>query len=130
MPWAAMVSERRDGKVEILAFLEQCRESGDNAYAAFKAVLTRLQNEDTRREARAFLGSLEEYVEVQLQGVDCLLTYHFRIHQLTLTDYEGPSSHLCLLLLVNSLLYVKLCLLARCLGTFPLWMPVSNVSFV
>ena len=74
---------------EVAEFLEQCKVSGDNAYNAIKGVLERLHNPETRVSARQLLAAVEKYVEKQGPGLNSMSTYHFRIHQLSLTDYEG-----------------------------------------
>lgn len=76
-------------EAEVKDFLEQCKVSGDNAYNMIKGVLERLHNEDTRADARRLLAAVHKYVEKEESGVESMATYHFRLHQLSLTDYEG-----------------------------------------
>lgn len=76
-------------EAEVKEFLAECKVSGDNAYNAIKGVLERLQNEDTRVDARKLLAAVEKYVQKDEPGVDTLAVYHFRLHQLSLSDYEG-----------------------------------------
>lgn len=75
--------------VEVSEFLEQCKVSGYNAYNAIKGVLERLHNPETRADARKILAAVEKYVEKQVPEVNSMATYHFRLHRLSLTDYEG-----------------------------------------
>ncbi|KAJ7559331.1 hypothetical protein O6H91_04G079600 [Diphasiastrum complanatum] len=85
---AAAAMERSNGEVK--QFLEECRESGDKAYGAFKLVLERLcGNADSRTQARLLLSSVENYVNQQHSNLDCLATFHFKIHQISLTNFEG-----------------------------------------
>ena len=74
---------------EVKDFLEQCKVSGDNAYNVIKGVLERLDNESTRAEARRLLAAVQKYVAKEEPAVESMATYHFRLHQLSLTDYEG-----------------------------------------
>lgn len=76
-------------EAEVNYFLEQCKVSGDNAYNVIKGVLERLHNEDTRADARKLLAAVQKYVEKEEPGVESMAVYHFRLHQLSLTDYEG-----------------------------------------
>ena len=76
-------------EAEVKDFLEQCKVSGDNAYNVMKGVLERLHNKDTRADARKLLAAVHKYVEKEEPGVESMATYHFRLHQLSLTDYEG-----------------------------------------
>lgn len=75
-------------ELNVQSFLEECKESGDKAYNALKGVLELLQNPSTRTEARVFLSSLQKSVS-QSNASDSLAVYHFHIHQLSLTGYEG-----------------------------------------
>lgn len=76
-------------KLNVENFLDQCKESGDKAYNALKGVLELLQNPSTRTEARVFLSSLQKFVDSQSNVSDSLSVFHFRIHHLSLTGYEG-----------------------------------------
>lgn len=76
-------------EVEVTEFLKECGQSSDRAYGAFKSVLERLQNASTRAQARRFLNSVQTFVDNLPNGSDSLSSFHFRIHQLSLTDYEG-----------------------------------------
>jgi hypothetical protein len=85
--------------VSVTEFLEQCKVSGDSAYNAVKVVLERLHNPETRVSARVLLAAVEKHVAQEEEkekerescgvAVDSMTKYHFRIHQLSLTDYEG-----------------------------------------
>jgi hypothetical protein len=96
--------------MSVTEFLEQCKVSGDSAYNAVKVVLERLRNPETRVSARVLLAAVEKHVaqeeekekekERESSGVaaDSMTKYHFRIHQLSLTDYEGiPVDLLCVI---------------------------------
>jgi hypothetical protein len=98
--------------MSVTEFLEQCKVSGDSAYNAVKVVLERLRNPETRVSARVLLAAVEKHVaqeeekgkekekERESRGgaVDSMTKYHFRIHQLSLTDYEGiPVDLLCVI---------------------------------
>lgn len=76
-------------EAEVKEFLAQCKVSGDNAYNVMKGVLDRLHNEDTRADARKLLAAVEKYVQKEETDVDTMAVYHFRLHQLSLSDYEG-----------------------------------------
>lgn len=78
-------------------FLAACKESGDRAYGLLKAVLQRLENVETRVEARIFLDRLEARVNAELPNSDSLNEFHFRIHELSLTDFEGATRTITLL---------------------------------
>ncbi|GLT44520.1 hypothetical protein SLA2020_184090 [Shorea laevis] len=67
-------------------FLKQCQQSGDSAYAAFRSVLERLENPNTRVQARLFLSDLHRRVG---SSQDCLHRYHFQIQDIHLDQYEG-----------------------------------------
>ncbi|KAI5072948.1 hypothetical protein GOP47_0013054 [Adiantum capillus-veneris] len=75
-------------KLNVEIFLEECRESGDKAYNALKGVLELLQNPSTRVEARIFLSTLQKITNHSSPS-ESLAVYHFRIHHLSLTGYEG-----------------------------------------
>jgi len=76
-------------EAEVKDFLAQCKVSGDNAYNEIKGVLERLNNEDTRADARKLLAAVGKYVQKEESDVDTMAVYHFRLHQLSLSDYEG-----------------------------------------
>ncbi len=96
--------------MSVTEFLEQCKVSGDSAYNAVKVVLERLRNPETRVSARVLLAAVEKHVAQEEEkekekerescgvAVDSMTKYHFRIHQLSLTDYEGiPVDLLCVI---------------------------------
>ncbi|XP_029122443.1 methionine S-methyltransferase [Elaeis guineensis] len=70
-------------------FLKECERSGDAAYAAFKALLERLESPATRSDARIFLATLSRRFDSKDAAERCFHTYHFRIHDLLLADFEG-----------------------------------------
>lgn len=79
------------GDQDVRAFLAECKESGDKAYGAMKGVLERLMDVDTRLGARVFLERVETHVNAELPNADSLAEFHFRIHELSLTDFEGAT---------------------------------------
>ena len=72
-------------------FLKECARSGDAAYAAFKSLLERLDHPDTRYATRVFLAELQSRFGTEEAGDECFRTYHFRIRDVFLTDYEGSD---------------------------------------
>lgn len=77
------------GIADMEGFLEECERSGDAAYAAFKSLLERLDDPATRSDARVFLAELQSRFGTKESGDHCFRVYHFRIHDVFLTDYEG-----------------------------------------
>ncbi|CAM6128403.1 unnamed protein product [Calypogeia fissa] len=69
-------------------FWRNARSRG-TAYGAMKGLLQRLMSSETRVEARVFLNRVENYVNAELLNADTLAEFHFRIHELTLTDFQG-----------------------------------------
>jgi methionine S-methyltransferase len=77
------------GDRDVQAFLAECKESGDKAYGAFKGLLQRLLDVETRLEARVFFERIETHVNAELPIADTLAEFHFRIHELSLTEFQG-----------------------------------------
>uniref|UniRef100_A0A7N0SWT9 methionine S-methyltransferase n=1 Tax=Kalanchoe fedtschenkoi TaxID=63787 RepID=A0A7N0SWT9_KALFE len=73
--------------VEMEEFLSQCERSGDDAYAAIRSLLDRLDNPSSRSQARVFLSHLQK--RLSSNPDDSLHRYHFRIHDIYLQQYEG-----------------------------------------
>ncbi|XP_076937153.1 methionine S-methyltransferase [Bidens hawaiensis] len=71
-------------------FLKQCSVSGDSAYSALRSLLQRLENPDTRTEARVFLAHLHK--RLQSDG-HCLDTYHFQIQDIYLHRNQDSGYH-------------------------------------
>ncbi|KAL3597948.1 hypothetical protein D5086_009585 [Populus alba] len=67
-------------------FLKECQKSGDAAYGAFRSVLERLEDPNSRTAARIFLSDLYKRVGDSDQ---CLEQYHFRIQDIFLDQYQG-----------------------------------------
>ncbi|XP_011013792.1 PREDICTED: methionine S-methyltransferase [Populus euphratica] len=67
-------------------FLNECQKSGDAAYGAFRSVLERLEDPNSRTAARIFLSDLYKRVGDSDQ---CLEQYHFRIQDIFLDQYQG-----------------------------------------
>lgn len=78
---------------QVEAFLENCKESGNAAYAQFKEVLGKLEEPTTRSDARRFLAAVEKKMNEECQGDDALEKYHFRIHQLVLGDGDENANN-------------------------------------
>ncbi|XP_051185895.1 methionine S-methyltransferase isoform X2 [Lolium perenne] len=76
---AAPVSQDSKG---VDAFLASCAESGDAAYRAAKTILERLQDPDSRAEARRLLGAVRLRFADPAAGQECISTFHFRIHDI------------------------------------------------
>lgn len=72
-------------------FLEQCKQSGDAAYAALRSLLDGLDNPQTRSQARIFLSHLQKRFPTKDSCDQCFQTYHFRIEDILLDQYEGLS---------------------------------------
>ncbi|KAL6964507.1 mitochondrial metal transporter [Sarracenia purpurea var. burkii] len=70
-------------------FLNQCEQSGDSAYSAFRSLLERLDDPNTRAEARIFLSDLQKRFDTKESSEQCLQTFHFLIQDLYLEQYEG-----------------------------------------
>ncbi|XP_068652667.1 methionine S-methyltransferase [Aristolochia californica] len=78
-----------DFSVDMDEFLKQCEQSGDSAYNAFKAILEKLEDPNTRVPARVFLAKLQKRFESPEWHHRCFDAYHFRIHDILLTDFDG-----------------------------------------
>lgn len=70
-------------------FLDQCRQSGDSAYTAFRSLLEKLEDLTTRAPARVFLSDLQKRFASGEASEQCLSTFHFRIQDIFLDQYEG-----------------------------------------
>ncbi|XP_047339346.1 methionine S-methyltransferase isoform X1 [Impatiens glandulifera] len=70
-------------------FLNQCKQSGDTAYAALRSLLERLENPDTRTEARIFLSHLQKRFPTKEESDQCIETFHFQIQDIYLEQAEG-----------------------------------------
>ncbi|KAE8007865.1 hypothetical protein FH972_004427 [Carpinus fangiana] len=71
-------------------FLKDCEQSGDAAYGAFRLVLERLEDPTSRVEARIFLSDLQKRFSGDSASADhCFHTYHFRIDDIFLDQYQG-----------------------------------------
>lgn len=70
-------------------FLVQCKKSGDAAYASLRSLLDRLDNPETRSQARIFLSHLQKRFPTKDSCDQCFETYHFRIEDVSLGQYEG-----------------------------------------
>jgi methionine S-methyltransferase len=89
---AAPVSQDSKG---VDAFLASCAESGDAAYRAAKTILERLQDPDSRAEARRLLGAVRLRFADPAAEQECISTFHFRIHDVIFNpNLQGPISYL------------------------------------
>lgn len=70
-------------------FLKQCEVSGDAAYAALRSLLERLDDPTTRVAARIFLSDLQKRFPSKEASEKCFQSYHFRIEDIFLDQYEG-----------------------------------------
>ncbi|KAF5202915.1 Methionine s-methyltransferase [Thalictrum thalictroides] len=69
-------------------FLNQCQQSGDSAYAALKSLLENLEHPNTRSQARVFFTNLQKRFHTKHLQDQCFQSYHFRIHDILLADYQ------------------------------------------
>lgn len=79
-------------KASMEEFLKQCELSGDAAYSALRSLLERLENPNTRIDARIFLSELHKRFASKEASEECLRTYHFQIQDIFLEQYEGTIS--------------------------------------
>ncbi|XP_022977804.1 methionine S-methyltransferase-like isoform X2 [Cucurbita maxima] len=70
-------------------FLRRCQQSGDAAYAALRSVLDRLDDPATRVRARVFLDDIKRRFPTKDDCDRCFSSYHFRIDDIFLDQYEG-----------------------------------------
>ncbi|KAF6139621.1 hypothetical protein GIB67_033625 [Kingdonia uniflora] len=70
------------------AFLNECKQSGDLAYSAFKSVLEKLEDPSTRVDARIFLSNLQKRFQTKQSLDQCFDHFHFRIHDVLLSDQK------------------------------------------
>ncbi|CAH8305968.1 unnamed protein product [Eruca vesicaria subsp. sativa] len=89
--------------VSVDDFLKRCQESGDAAYGALRSVLERLEDPETRSEARIFLADLYKRVG---SSETCLQTYHFHIQDIVLDQYQGFQSRKKLTMMVIPSIFV------------------------
>ncbi|GMH24448.1 hypothetical protein Nepgr_026291 [Nepenthes gracilis] len=70
-------------------FLKQCKQSGDGAYSALRSVLEKLEDPNTRADARILLANVQKRFDSQQASDHCLSTYHFQIRDIYLEQFEG-----------------------------------------
>lgn len=73
------------------SFLALCQQSGDAAYAALRSLLDRLEDPATRVRARVFLADVQRRFPTKDDCDRCFSSYHFRIEDIFLDQYEGYS---------------------------------------
>ncbi|WOG82543.1 hypothetical protein DCAR_0101708 [Daucus carota subsp. sativus] len=69
-------------------FLEQCKQSGDSAYTALRSLLERLEDPNTRTEARIFFAGLQKRFQSKESIDECLDNYHFRIQDIFIEQHQ------------------------------------------
>ncbi|XP_022861539.1 methionine S-methyltransferase-like [Olea europaea var. sylvestris] len=87
-------------------FLKQCRQSGDAAYSALRSLLERLENPNTRKDARIFLAELHKRFDSKEASEKCLETYHFQIEDIYVEQYEGFEKRKKLTLMVIPSIFI------------------------
>uniref|UniRef100_A0A2P2IRX3 methionine S-methyltransferase n=2 Tax=Rhizophora mucronata TaxID=61149 RepID=A0A2P2IRX3_RHIMU len=85
-------------------FLKQCEKSGDEAYGAFRSVLERLEDPNTRVQARTFLSDLQK--KNVGNSHNCLRKYHFQIQDILLDQYEGYQGRKKLAMMVIPSIFI------------------------
>lgn len=81
-------------------FLVQCKKSGDAAYASLRSLLERLDNPETRSQARIFLSHLQKRFPTKDSCERIAFTHyclanalHCRTSREKQIDYDGHSKH-------------------------------------
>ncbi|KAL5555010.1 hypothetical protein UlMin_037246 [Ulmus minor] len=87
-------------------FLKLCEHSGDAAYAAIRSLLERLDDPKTRVDARIFLSHLQKRFPSKEQADLCFETYHFRIEDVFLDQYEGYQGRKKLTMMVIPSIFI------------------------
>ncbi|CAI9770170.1 unnamed protein product [Fraxinus pennsylvanica] len=87
-------------------FLKQCQQSGDAAYSALRSLLERLENPNTRKDARIFLAELHKQFDTKEASEKCLDTYHFQIQDIYVEQYEGFEKRKKLTLMVIPSIFI------------------------
>lgn len=87
-------------------FLKQCKQSGDAAYSALRSVLEKLEDPNTRTQARIFLSKLQKHFDTKEASDQCFETYHFRIEDVYLEQYEGYQRRKKLTMMVIPSIFV------------------------
>ncbi|PSS00318.1 Methionine S-methyltransferase [Actinidia chinensis var. chinensis] len=87
-------------------FLKQCERSGDCAYNALRSLLERLEDPNTRVEARIFLSDLQKRFGTKEESDRCLQTFHFQIQDIFLEHYEGYQRRKKLTMMVIPSIFV------------------------
>lgn len=104
-------------------FLSRCQHSGDAAYAALRSVLDRLEDPATRVRARVFLADIQRRFPTKDDCDRCFSSYHFRIEDIFLDQYEGyPLSHVVFLCCFG-LIFIRSCIWNAVL--FKLWSGIA-----
>ncbi|WCJ18712.1 methionine S-methyltransferase [Euphorbia peplus] len=89
--------------LSIEEFLNKCEQSGDSAYAAFRLILERLEDPNTRVQTRIFLSDLQNHVAAEDH---CLDKFHFRIQDIFLNQYEGYQGRKKLTMMVIPSIFI------------------------
>lgn len=93
------------------SFLKQCEQSGDAAYGAFRSLLERLEDPNSRAQARVFLSDLQNQFGDEEASQQCLRKFHFRIDDIVLDQCEGTLTADVLSLLIAGTMLSDHCLL-------------------
>ncbi|WOL00895.1 hypothetical protein Cni_G09608 [Canna indica] len=92
--------------MDIEGFLRDCERSSDAAYAALKLLLEKLESPDTRSNARVFLTRLQQRFPSKDDGDRCFRTYHFRIDDVLLHDFQGYQKRKKLTMMVIPSIFI------------------------
>ncbi|KAK4476798.1 hypothetical protein RD792_015958 [Penstemon davidsonii] len=87
-------------------FLKRCEQSGDAAYSALRSLLERLEDPNTRTDARIFLSELQKRFQSKEDSDRCLEVYHFQIQDIYLEQYEGFQKRKKLTMMVIPSIFV------------------------
>ncbi|KAF3440661.1 hypothetical protein FNV43_RR18945 [Rhamnella rubrinervis] len=87
-------------------FLKECQHSGDAAYAALRSILQRLEDPKTRVQARIFLSELQKRFPSKEARDQCFDSYHFRIEDVFLDQYEGYQGRKKLTMMVIPSIFI------------------------
>ncbi|CAA2991611.1 Methionine S-methyltransferase [Olea europaea subsp. europaea] len=79
---------------------------GDAAYSALRSLLERLENPNTRKDARIFLAELHKRFDSKEASEKCLETYHFQIEDIYVEQYEGFEKRKKLTLMVIPSIFI------------------------
>lgn len=87
-------------------FLNQCEQSGDAAYSALRSLLERLEDPNTRKEARIFLSDLRKRFSSNEASEKYLQTYHVHIQDIYIEPFEGAKKRKKLTMMVIPSIFI------------------------